>query len=261
MWQLTSKLWHLCFKKPHVVLLLCHNGEDKEAKDIRSAIIHNHKTSKGYKTISKDLGIPVSTVHNVIKNFHKHRNVKNLPGCGDMRKIESKVGAGGGKSTTSNIWRPEASQERFGVMASTSLMRCTPNQTWLYGRRPRTTLFLKQKHKKEQQIFAPGQTSNPLGKCSVDRQNNNRACWQCTLTYLQMKLTRKRTPCQQLSLVEDLLRCVAASLRLVEDFVVVDYHILEQHVLPSVGRSARQRPKANRNGLKETRDSFEMGSS
>ncbi len=35
---------------------------------IRSAIISKHKTSKGYKAISKDL----STVNNVIKKFAKH---------------------------------------------------------------------------------------------------------------------------------------------------------------------------------------------
>ncbi|XP_036425591.1 serine/threonine-protein kinase pim-2-like [Colossoma macropomum] len=39
------------------------------SEDIRSAIISKHKTSKGYKAISKDLGIPVSTVRNVIKKF------------------------------------------------------------------------------------------------------------------------------------------------------------------------------------------------
>ena len=73
------------------------------SEDIRRAIISLHKTSKGYKAISKDLGVPVSTVRNV-KKFAKHGTVKNLPGRGGK---SSKVGANGGKNTTSNIQTPE----------------------------------------------------------------------------------------------------------------------------------------------------------
>lgn len=62
----------------------------KLSEDIRSAIISKHKTSKGYKAISKDLGIPVSTVRNVIKKFAKHGTVKNLPGHGGKRKIDKR---------------------------------------------------------------------------------------------------------------------------------------------------------------------------
>ena len=55
------------------------------SEDIRRAIISLHKTSKGYKAISKDLGVPVSTVRNV-KKFAKHGTVKNLPGRGGEEK-------------------------------------------------------------------------------------------------------------------------------------------------------------------------------
>ena len=36
---------------------------------MRCAIISKHKTSKGYKTIFKDLGISVEVVHNVNKKI------------------------------------------------------------------------------------------------------------------------------------------------------------------------------------------------
>ena len=49
-----------------------------------------HKTSKGYKAISKDLGIPVSTVCNIVRRFAKHGTVKNLPGRGGKRKIDGR---------------------------------------------------------------------------------------------------------------------------------------------------------------------------
>ena len=81
------------------------------SEDIRSAIISKQKTSKRYKSISKDLGIPVSTVCNVIKKFAKHGTVKNLPECGGKRKNDErslrKLVRMVEKNTTSNIQRPE----------------------------------------------------------------------------------------------------------------------------------------------------------
>ena len=43
--------------------------------------------SQGYKSISRDLDVHVSTVHNVIKKFTIHSTVTNLPGRGQKRKI------------------------------------------------------------------------------------------------------------------------------------------------------------------------------
>jgi len=50
------------------------------SEDIRSAFISKHTTSKGYKAISGDLGLPDSTVCNVIKKSAKHGTIKNLHG-------------------------------------------------------------------------------------------------------------------------------------------------------------------------------------
>ena len=61
------------------------------SEDIRSVIISKHKTSKGYKAISKDLGIPVSRVRTVIKKSAKHGTVKNLPGRGGTRSLRRLV--------------------------------------------------------------------------------------------------------------------------------------------------------------------------
>lgn len=57
------------------------------SESIRNAIIPKYKVSKGHTAISKELGIPVSTVHNVIKTFAKHATVKNLPGCEGRGKL------------------------------------------------------------------------------------------------------------------------------------------------------------------------------
>ena len=121
--------------------------------DIRSVIISKHKTSKGYKAISKDLGIPVSIVHNVFKKFAKHGTVKNLPGRGGKRTIDERslrrlvrMVEKTPRQTSKDL---KANLEQSGVMVSTSTIRRTLNQTGLYGWRPRKTPLLKKRHKKE----------------------------------------------------------------------------------------------------------------
>ena len=46
---------------------------------------------KGYKTISKQLDVPVTTVANVIKKFKVHGTIANLPGRGRKRNIDPRL--------------------------------------------------------------------------------------------------------------------------------------------------------------------------
>lgn len=109
------------------------------SEDIRGAIISKDKTFKGYKAISKDLGIPVSTVRNVIKKFAKHGTVKNLPGRGGKRKINNRslrrlvrMVEKTPRLTSKDL---KTNLEQSGVMVTTSTIRRTLNRTGLYGRR------------------------------------------------------------------------------------------------------------------------------
>lgn len=45
-------------------------------------VIQKHDKSKGYKAIGKDLEIPVSTVHYIIKEVSQLQNCQTLPGRG-----------------------------------------------------------------------------------------------------------------------------------------------------------------------------------
>ena len=58
------------------------------SEDIRKKVIAKHGQGKGYKTISKELNVPVTTVANVIKKFKAHGTVANISGRGHKRKIE-----------------------------------------------------------------------------------------------------------------------------------------------------------------------------
>ena len=61
------------------------------SEDLRTKIVEKHGQSQGYKSISRDLDVPVSTVRNVIKKFTAHGTVANLPGCGRKRKIDERL--------------------------------------------------------------------------------------------------------------------------------------------------------------------------
>ena len=56
-------------------------------EDLRTKIVEKYGQSQGYKSISRDLNVPVSSVRNVIKKFTAHGIVANLPGLGRKRKI------------------------------------------------------------------------------------------------------------------------------------------------------------------------------
>lgn len=50
-----------------------------------------HVKGKGYKTISKQLDVPVTTAAQIIQKFKVHRTVANLPGRGCRRKTDDKL--------------------------------------------------------------------------------------------------------------------------------------------------------------------------
>ena len=50
------------------------------SEDLRTKIVEKYQQSKGYKSISRDLDFPLSTVHNIIKKFATHGTVANLSG-------------------------------------------------------------------------------------------------------------------------------------------------------------------------------------
>ena len=61
------------------------------SEDLRTKIVEKYKQSQGYKFISRDLNVPVSTVCNVVKKLTAHVTVANLPGCGRKRKTDQRL--------------------------------------------------------------------------------------------------------------------------------------------------------------------------
>ena len=61
------------------------------SEEVRHKIVAKHGQSQGYKSISRDLDVPVSTVCNVLRKFKAHDTVANLPGRGPKRKLDRRL--------------------------------------------------------------------------------------------------------------------------------------------------------------------------
>ncbi len=91
---------HTCnqlkWRKVNSTFVLCVTlsmEKRKKCKELylREKIVKKHGQSQGYKSISRDLNVPVSTVRNIIKRFTAHGTVANLPGHGRKSKINEKL--------------------------------------------------------------------------------------------------------------------------------------------------------------------------
>ncbi len=113
-------------------------------------MIDQHIKGKGYKTIFKQLDVPVTTVAHIIQKFKVHGTVANLPGCGLKRKIDVKSK----RQIIQMVTKETTSKEIRGELQGqgTSVIDCTIHhclsQSGLNGRQPRRTPLLKANHKK-----------------------------------------------------------------------------------------------------------------
>ncbi|KAI4885871.1 hypothetical protein NFI96_009846 [Prochilodus magdalenae] len=69
-------------------------GKTKEhSKAIRDKIVEGHKAGKGYKTLSKELGLPVSTIGSIIRKWKASGTTVNHPRPGQPFKVSSRAEA------------------------------------------------------------------------------------------------------------------------------------------------------------------------
>lgn len=61
------------------------------AEDIKEKIIFHHKSGKGYRSISKTMGISRSTVRSIIRKWKTLGTVMNLPRSGRPTKISARA--------------------------------------------------------------------------------------------------------------------------------------------------------------------------
>ena len=59
---------------PLLLIQISSSKQNKKQSENQKGYYQKHN-SKGYKAVAKDLEIPVSSVHNVIKKFHSEKTV------------------------------------------------------------------------------------------------------------------------------------------------------------------------------------------
>ena len=121
-------------------------------QEIRKKMIDMYFKGKGYKTISKQRDVPVTTVVHIIQTFKIHGTVTNLPGCGHRRKIDDKSKRGITRMVTKEPRKTskeiKGELQAQGTLVSDRTISYCLSQSGLNGRRPRRTPLLKTNHKK-----------------------------------------------------------------------------------------------------------------
>ena len=149
-----EKSWlNLC-----VVCLCVPYSAWRKEKDLRTKIVEKHGKSLGYKSFSRDLDVPVFTECNVIKTFTAHGTVANLPGRGWKRKIDERLQWRIVWTVDKEPWSTSKQNQADLETQRTTVSACTIrrhlNEMGRYGRRPRRTPVLTQRHKKARLEFA-----------------------------------------------------------------------------------------------------------
>lgn len=127
------------------------------SQEIRKKIIDKHVKGKGYKTISKQLDVPVTTAAHIIQKFNIHRTGANLPGRGRKRRIIQMV-TKEPRTTSKDI---QGELQGQGTSVSDRTIHQCLSQSGLHGRRPRRTPLLETNHKKARLEFAKLHVDKP----------------------------------------------------------------------------------------------------
>ena len=113
------------------------------SEEVRHKIVAKHGQSQGYKSISRELDVPVSTVRNVIRKFKAHGTVANLPGRGRKskldRRLQRRIARMLEKAPRSTAKQIQADLQTQGTTVSTRTIGHKLNERGFHGRGPRRT--------------------------------------------------------------------------------------------------------------------------
>ncbi|KAK3538689.1 hypothetical protein QTP86_012999 [Hemibagrus guttatus] len=127
-------------------------------KQMRKKVIDIHQSGKGYKAISKALGLPRTTVRAIIYKWPKHGTVENLPRSGRPTKITPRARRQliqeVTKDPTTTSKELQASLASVKVSVHDSTIRKRLGKNGLHGRVPRRKPLLSKKNIKPRLSFA-----------------------------------------------------------------------------------------------------------
>lgn len=134
-------------------------GKTKEhSQAIRDKIVEGHKAGKGYKTLSKELGLPVSTVGSIIRKWKAYGTTVSLPRPGQPLKVSSRAEARLVRRVKANprTTRKELREDLMavGTLVSVNTISNVLHRNGLHSRRARKVPLLSKRHVKARLQFA-----------------------------------------------------------------------------------------------------------
>ncbi|KAK3555983.1 hypothetical protein QTP86_032846 [Hemibagrus guttatus] len=134
-------------------------------KQMRKKVIEIYQSGKGYKAISKALGLPRTTVRAIIYKWRKHGTVENLPRSGRPTKItpraQRQLIQEVTKDPTTTSKELQASLASVKVSVHDSTIRKRLGKNGLHGRVPRPKPPLSKKNIKARLSFARKHLDDP----------------------------------------------------------------------------------------------------
>ncbi|KAK3556132.1 hypothetical protein QTP70_005614 [Hemibagrus guttatus] len=138
---------------------------------MRMKVIEIHRSGKGYKAISKALGLPRTTVRAIIYKWQKHGTVENLPRSGRLTKIapraQRRLIQEVTKDPTITSKELQASLASVKVSVHDSTIRKRLGKNGLHGRVPRRKPLLSKKNMKARLSFPRKHLDDPQDFWSV----------------------------------------------------------------------------------------------
>ncbi|CAJ0955270.1 unnamed protein product [Ranitomeya imitator] len=134
-------------------------GKTKEhSKAIRDKIVEGHKAGKGYKTLSKELGLPVSTVGSIIRKWKAYGTTVRLSRPGQPLKVSSRAEARLVRRVKANprTTRKELREDLMavGTLVSVNTISNVLHRNGLRSRRARKVPLLSKRPVKARLQFA-----------------------------------------------------------------------------------------------------------
>lgn len=143
-------------------------GKAKElSKVLREKVIELYKTGKGYKKISKELRMPISSVQTLIKRWKREirDSVETKPRSGRPTKISATAARKNVRDAKKNPQITSAeiqdSLKKSGVDVSRCTIRRHLKKNGLHGRVARRKPLLRQCHKNSRLLYAKQHRDKP----------------------------------------------------------------------------------------------------
>lgn len=134
---------------------------------LRNTVVDTYKGGSGYKKISKQLGVHISTVRKIISKWKECKSTKNLPRMGRPPKISNRTGRKLVQEATKNprLTSRELQEQlaESGIHVHTSTICRHLNEDGLSARVPRKKPLLTKKHKEARLRFAQEHVDKPDG--------------------------------------------------------------------------------------------------